>query len=75
MKHTEAINLLQKELELSMHLSAYPQDAYRGQTQEIDTLANISSKHRQRVTELKASIETLTADKHIELLKTNKYVN
>lgn len=64
MKHTEAIEILQKELNISDHFSRYPQDRHKDDPQEIKVLITTSEYHKKRVEQLKASIALLVnADK------------
>lgn len=64
MKHKEAIEILQNELNISDHFSRYPQDRYKDKPQEITVLITTSEYHKKRVEQLKASIALLVnADK------------
>lgn len=59
MKHKEAIEILQEQLNISDHFSRYPQDRHKDNPQEIKVLITTSEYHKKRVEQLKTSIAVL----------------
>jgi len=59
MKNQEAIEIIQAELNTSIHFSKYPQDRYKDDPQEIGVLITTSEYHKKRAEILNSSIHLL----------------